>query len=74
MGSEGFLPDLGRKGVYPPMFSEECASRFIPDGYESMVFRSAQVLPIVGVAEMPKSSENARDCSLYYLSDIVPQL
>jgi len=39
MGSEGFLPDLGRKGVYPPMFSEECASRFIPDGYKVYGFQ-----------------------------------
>ena len=56
------------------MFFEECASCLFADGYRSTVFRSAQVMSIVGVAEMRKSDERARNWSLYYLGDIVPQL
>ena len=63
-----------RKGYTPLFFPKSAQVGLLADGHESTVFRSAQVVSIVGVAQMRKSSKNARDWSLYYLTDIIPKL
>jgi hypothetical protein len=68
------FPNWDEMGIPPGFFLESAQVDSLQRVAEYSVFGSAQAVHIAGVAAVRRSNQGDLSRSLYYLSDIVPQI